>query len=137
MQTALALSRFASQRGVTQRIHIELESGLNRHGLPLDELVAFAESARALPGIEVEGLFTHFAAAEEGEAAFTRAQYDALHRSVGAAAVDPDPPLLRVSQRAERARHGAGHGARRHRHLRLRARARHRRRTSSCAARSR
>jgi alanine racemase len=29
LQAALALSRFASQRGVTQRIHIELESGLN------------------------------------------------------------------------------------------------------------
>ena len=78
MQTALALSRFASARGVTQRIHIELESGLNRHGLPFEELVAFAEAARALPGIEVEGLFTHFAAAEEGEASFTRAQYAAL-----------------------------------------------------------
>ncbi len=77
-QTALALSRFASERGITQRIHVELESGLNRHGLPRDELVAFAEHARALPGIEVEGLFTHFAAAEEGEASFTRAQYDAL-----------------------------------------------------------
>ena len=33
---------------------------------------------RALPGIEVEGLFTHFAAAEEGDSTFTRAQYDAL-----------------------------------------------------------
>lgn len=78
MQAALALSRFASDRGVTQRIHVELESGLNRHGLPLEELVAFAEHVRALPGIEVEGLFTHFAAAEERETAFTRAQYDAL-----------------------------------------------------------
>ena len=78
MQTALALSRFASARGVTQRIHVELESGLNRHGLPLEELVSFAQQARALPAIEVEGLFTHFAAAEEGEAAFTRAQYAAL-----------------------------------------------------------
>ena len=78
MQTALALSRFSSERGVTQRIHLELESGLNRYGLPLEELVTFAEHARALPGIEVEGLFTHFAAAEEGETSFTRAQYDAL-----------------------------------------------------------
>ncbi len=78
MQTALALSRFASERGVQQRMHIELESGLNRHGLPLEELVAFAQQARALPGIEIEGLYTHFAAAEEGEASFTRAQYDAL-----------------------------------------------------------
>jgi alanine racemase len=78
MQLALALSRFAAERGVIQPVHVELESGLNRHGLPLAELVPFAESLRALPSIEVEGLFTHFAAAEEGDASFTRAQYDAL-----------------------------------------------------------
>ena len=75
---AEALSRHAAQRGVTQRIHIELESGLNRNGLPAGELVAFAEAARALPNIEIEGLYTHFAAAEEGDHGFTRAQYDAL-----------------------------------------------------------
>ena len=78
MQSALALSRFASQRGVVQKIHLELESGLNRHGLEPEPLVAFAEDVRALPGIEVEGLYTHFAAAEEGDQTFTRAQYDAL-----------------------------------------------------------
>lgn len=78
MQVALALSRFAAERGVTQPVHVELESGLNRHGLTLDELVSFAESLRALPNIEVEGLYTHFAAAEEGDSAFTRMQYEAL-----------------------------------------------------------
>ena len=78
MKVALALSRFAAARGTTQRVHIELESGLNRHGLPLDELVPFAEGVRALPSIEVEGLFTHFAAAEEGDDSFTRSQFDAL-----------------------------------------------------------
>jgi len=78
MQTALALSRFASQRGVTQRIHIELESGLNRNGLLLDGIVAFAEAARTLPHLEIEGIYTHLAAAEEGDQTFTRAQHDAL-----------------------------------------------------------
>jgi len=78
MQLALALSRFAADRGVAQPVHLELESGLNRHGLDADALVAFAESVRALPGIEVEGLFTHFAAAEEGDTGFTHAQYEAL-----------------------------------------------------------
>jgi alanine racemase len=77
-QLAIALSRAAAARGLTQKVHLELESGLNRNGLPLDELVAFAESLRALPGIEVEGLYTHFAAAEEGDQTFTRAQHDAL-----------------------------------------------------------
>jgi len=78
MQTALALSRFAQERGRTQQVHIELESGLNRYGLAPGALVEFAEALRALPGIEVEGIYTHFAAAEEGDTAFTRGQYDGL-----------------------------------------------------------
>jgi alanine racemase len=81
MQTALALSRAAGARGVMQVVHLELESGLNRHGLPVDELVTFAERVRALPGIEVEGLFTHFAAAEEGDDTFTRGQFEALREA--------------------------------------------------------
>jgi alanine racemase len=78
MQGALALSRFATARGETRAVHVELESGLNRNGLPLEELVPFAESLRQLPGIEVEGVYTHFAAAEEGDQAFTRRQYELL-----------------------------------------------------------
>ena len=78
MQVALALSRFALEHGVTQKVHVELESGLNRNGLALAELVQFADSVRALPGIEVEGLYTHFAAAEEGDQGFTRAQHELL-----------------------------------------------------------
>jgi len=78
MQVAIALSRFAVARGVTQPIHVELESGLNRNGLLLDELVSFAEAVRRLPGIAIEGVYTHFAAAEEGDQTFTNAQFDAL-----------------------------------------------------------
>ena len=73
-----ALAAAARRAGRTVPIHLELESGLNRHGLAPDALVELAERARALPGIEVEGLFTHFAAAEEGDQRFTRRQFDAL-----------------------------------------------------------
>jgi alanine racemase len=81
MQMALALSRFAVDRGISQPVHVELESGLNRNGLPLDDLVAFAEAARELPGLAIEGLYTHFAAAEEGDKTFTNSQYEALMRA--------------------------------------------------------
>lgn len=73
-----ALSRAAAAKGTTVAIHLELETGLNRHGLVPDALVALAERARALPGIRVEGLFTHFAAAEEGDQRFTRRQFEIL-----------------------------------------------------------
>jgi alanine racemase len=73
-----ALAAAARRAGWTVPVHLELESGLNRHGLAPEQLVALAERARATPGIEVEGLFTHFAAAEEGDQRFTRRQFDVL-----------------------------------------------------------
>jgi alanine racemase len=78
-----ALSAAARRADQTVPIHLELESGLNRHGLAPDALVQLAERARATAGIEVEGLFTHFAAAEEGDQRFTRRQFDVL-RAVSA-----------------------------------------------------
>jgi alanine racemase len=73
-----ALAAAARRAGWTVPVHLELESGLNRHGLSPGALVELAERARATPGVEVEGLFTHFAAAEEGDQRFTRRQFDVL-----------------------------------------------------------
>jgi alanine racemase len=78
-----ALAPAARRAGWRVPVHLELESGLNRHGLPPEALVALAERARATEGVEVEGLFTHFAAAEEGDQRFTRRQFDVL-RAVSA-----------------------------------------------------
>jgi alanine racemase len=78
MDLVEALSAAARARGAEVPIHLELETGLNRHGLAPDALVALAERARALPGVRVEGLFTHFAAAEEGDQRFTRRQFEIL-----------------------------------------------------------
>jgi alanine racemase len=73
-----ALSAAARRRGVEIALHLEVESGLNRHGLSPGAAVELAERARVLPGVRVKALFTHFAAAEEGDQAFTRAQLDLL-----------------------------------------------------------
>ncbi len=77
-EVARALSRAAAARGVEVGVHLEMETGLHRHGLPLEPLLALAEEARRLPGLRVEGLYTHFAAAEEGDQTFTRMQHDRL-----------------------------------------------------------
>jgi alanine racemase len=73
-----ALAAEGRRAGWTVPLHLELESGLNRHGLLPDALVALAGRARETAGVEVEGLFTHFAAAEEGDQRFTRRQFDVL-----------------------------------------------------------
>jgi len=73
-----ALSAAARERGVEVPIHLEVETGFNRHGLPPEALVELAEGARRLPGIRVKALFTHFATADEEDQGFTRAQFEVL-----------------------------------------------------------
>ncbi len=73
-----ALAAAGRRAGWTVPLHLELETGLNRHGLAPDALVALAGRARETEGVEVEGLFTHFAAAEEGDQRFTRRQFEVL-----------------------------------------------------------
>jgi len=78
-----ALGAEGRRAGWTVPLHLELESGLNRHGLLPDALVALAGRARETAGVEVEGLFTHFAAAEEGDQRFTRRQLEVLREVAG------------------------------------------------------
>ncbi len=49
-------------------IHLEVETGLYRQGIPLEELQPIAELLHRMSWVEVKGLFTHFANVEEDEA---------------------------------------------------------------------
>ena len=73
-----ALNGAARAAGTRVAIHLEVETGLNRHGLMPADVVELAERARGLPGVRVEALFTHFAAAEEGDKTFTHSQHARL-----------------------------------------------------------
>jgi alanine racemase len=66
-EVALALARVASERGIEVPVHLKVDTGLNRYGLPPSEAVDLGRCLRDLAGIQVEGLFTHFASADEGD----------------------------------------------------------------------
>jgi alanine racemase len=76
-----ALSAAARGHAAEISLHLEAETGFNRHGLGLDALVELAERARALPGVRVQALFTHYATADEEDQTFTRAQFDVLREA--------------------------------------------------------
>ncbi len=76
-EMALALSEEAIKQGKTAKIHIKLDTGMNRIGFSdtqnsLEEIKRIA----ALPGIEVEGLYSHFARADETDKASTLNQLE-------------------------------------------------------------
>src|SRR5215831_176815 len=50
---AEALSQAAHKLARTAHIHLKIETGTNRQGVPLDELEDFVKSIRDLPGLEI------------------------------------------------------------------------------------
>ena len=63
--TAAELSRLAGELGTTARVHLKVETGTNRQGVALDELDGFVRRLLALPNLDVEGVYTHFANIED------------------------------------------------------------------------
>ncbi len=55
----------ARRYGRPIEFHLKVDTGMGRLGLPLDRLAAFVEHYRELRGLELKGVFTHLASAED------------------------------------------------------------------------
>ena len=74
-EDAVALSREAAKQDKTARFHFALDTGMSRSGFqPTEESADLCQKIVALPNLEVEGLFSHFATADEKDLTKTRAQ---------------------------------------------------------------
>lgn len=68
LDSAEALSDTAVRLGKTCKVHIKVDTGMSRVGIFPDERgIAFIRRVMELPGVEIEGIFTHFARADEKE----------------------------------------------------------------------
>ncbi len=74
LEFAQALSARASALGLKVPVHIKVDSGMSRYGLMPEEVVGFLHSIASLPGIYLEGLFTHFATADSANQSYSRQQ---------------------------------------------------------------
>ena len=86
---AAALSENAVREHVTVNIHIKIDTGMGRIGFVCrdgnDAGLNDAFEACSLPGLLPEGIFTHFASADEGEngRAYTMKQYECFRGAIG------------------------------------------------------
>ena len=72
-----AIAECAEKLGIKARIHIKVDTGMGRIGIfPDDTGFAFVKKALSCDMVEVEGLFTHFAKADETDKAYTKMQFD-------------------------------------------------------------
>lgn len=78
---ARKFSRQAIKLGQTMKVHIKVDTGMGGLGLPAQEASRFVQEVVELPGLAVEGLFTHFSSATENNSNYTHEQLN-LFRGV-------------------------------------------------------
>ena len=84
IEKAAVLNKAAAKRGTDVSIHVKIDTGMGRVGVRFDEVAEFAEALRSLSHLRVEGLMTHFAAADDlAQMDFTNLQIERFNAAVG------------------------------------------------------
>ena len=83
LEQAGALQMAASDAGQIMRVHIKIDTGMGRLGIRWNKLDAFIKQLAAFSNLKVEGLMSHYAAANDiNENDFTRLQLDRFFESL-------------------------------------------------------
>lgn len=87
LDVARALSRAARELNRAVRVHVKVDTGMGRLGLLPEDVPAFVADLRALPGLVLEGIFTHMSTADS-DLAYARWQLARFRQVVEALAGD-------------------------------------------------
>ena len=71
---AEAISRLAVRLNIPATVHAKVDTGMSRLGIPHEGAVGVLARAAALPGMILEGLYSHFATSDEEDQEYARTQ---------------------------------------------------------------
>jgi alanine racemase len=104
LDSARALAQAALEQSCVARVHVKIDTGMARLGLRAEDLpgiVAFMRALRTIPGLEVEGVFTHFATADSRDQTYALRQLARFRATLDALAAEaPLPPLIHAANSA-------------------------------------
>ncbi len=75
-----ALGREAGRLGQRIKVHIKVDTGMNRLGLSVNDVPDFLGYLKQYPSLEVEGIFTHFACADDPDSDYTQKQLSSFRK---------------------------------------------------------
>jgi alanine racemase len=85
LRQARILNDVAAKLYRKARVHVKIDTGMGRLGIPFPEVEAFFRELAGFPHLEIEGMISHFASADELDSSgreYTRRQADIFARSV-------------------------------------------------------
>lgn len=82
LEAARALSEEAVRQGKTAKVHLKVDTGMSRIGVRPEEAGALAVQLRELPGIELEGIFSHFALSDSRDKTYAQEQLKRFRKAL-------------------------------------------------------
>jgi len=79
---ARALSIEAGRRNQKVGVHIKVDTGMGRVGVLPGEVLPLVRKISALPNLEIEGIYSHFATADGEDLAYARRQLNVFHQVI-------------------------------------------------------
>lgn len=82
LETVQALSKAAVELNAVAKVHIKVDTGMTRVGVRSEAAAAFAAAVAELPGIKIEGVFSHFATSDSEDKTYALAQFDRFQHAL-------------------------------------------------------
>jgi alanine racemase len=100
VEKARAVSAVAAEAGWRARVHLKIDTGMERIGVQWSSAAIFFDKVLAIPGLEIVGIFSHFATADE-DLDFARVQLDRFRTTLDIAQkAGLSPPLVHMASSA-------------------------------------
>ncbi len=90
-----ALAQKATQLGKTAVVHLKVDSGMGRLGVPAERASAFFAEISQLRGLALGGVFTHFASSDSPDRSFALEQLKRFETTFASLVPLPSQPPLR------------------------------------------
>ena len=96
-----ALFSAARGKGTSVQVHLDVDTGMNRGGIWYTEAADFLKWLISLEEIEIEGIFTHFATADEADKSHVHLQLERFKAVLSALSkINLRPPIVHAANSA-------------------------------------
>jgi|AntRauTorckE6833_2_1112554.scaffolds.fasta_scaffold08254_3 alanine racemase len=76
IDTVERLNELAAKKDINKKIHVKIDTGMGRIGVFPDDAVDFIKKVNSFKNIDIEGIMTHFAKADEKDKSYTYKQWE-------------------------------------------------------------
>lgn len=110
IEFAQALSNQAAAQGQVVPVHVKVDTGMSRFGLMPHEAVPYLMAVKEMAGLQLEGLFTHFATADSRDQTWALQQIQVFDQVIAASkATGIDIPLIHAANSAAAMKYPQAH----------------------------